>query len=175
MPVWSLLFSLLIALIYAVPAGIIFAMTSTQVRFLLLRRFAFLPKKIERRLFHFPQVSVNLIVELIAGYVIPGRALANMVSRILIDLNDRSLAEKLSRSQLFKTYAVTTVSATLTFVQDLKIGHYMKIPPRATFFGKLRFSRRQSDFRAKAVSTCSSNRFHHHHLLCTDCCQEVAQ
>ncbi|GAA5831595.1 hypothetical protein JCM3766R1_004946 [Sporobolomyces carnicolor] len=91
LPIWALLLSLLIAVIYVVPSGVVLAMTTAQV-------------------------SVNLIVELIAGYVVPGRALANM---------------------LFKTYATTTVAASLTFVQDLKIGHYMKIPPRATFIAQV--------------------------------------
>ncbi|GAA5845075.1 hypothetical protein JCM5353_007423 [Sporobolomyces roseus] len=86
-PVWSLVIALVLGFLYIIPSGIVYAMTSTQV-------------------------SINLIVELIAGYAVPGRPLANM---------------------LFKTYATQTVSGGLAFVQDLKFGHYMKIPPRATF------------------------------------------
>ncbi|GAA5877802.1 hypothetical protein JCM16303_000242 [Sporobolomyces ruberrimus] len=87
MPVWALVLAIAIALIYLIPTGVIYAMTTTSV-------------------------SINLIVELVAGYLMPGRPLANM---------------------LFKMYSVTTIGAGLTFVQDLKLGHYMKIPPRSTF------------------------------------------
>ncbi|GAA6024567.1 hypothetical protein JCM11491_002702 [Sporobolomyces phaffii] len=86
-PVWALVVAVIIGFIYMIPNGIIFAMTSTAV-------------------------TINLIVELIGGYAMPGRPLANM---------------------LFKVYATSTVAGGLTFVQDLKLGHYMKIPPRATF------------------------------------------
>jgi hypothetical protein len=34
---------------------------------------------------------------------------------------------------VFKTYSVETISVSLLFVQDLKLGHYLKIPPRASF------------------------------------------
>ncbi|GAA5905611.1 uncharacterized protein JCM6883_005386 [Sporobolomyces salmoneus] len=87
MPVWSLILAIVLGLIYMIPAGFVFALTSTSV-------------------------SINLIGELIAGYAIPGLPLANM---------------------LFKVYATQTLATGLSFVQDLKIGHYMKIPPRATF------------------------------------------
>ena len=43
--------------------------------------------------------------------------------------------------QIFKTYSVQAISAGLFFIQDLKLGHYMKIPPRTTFLGKLPMSR----------------------------------
>ena len=35
--------------------------------------------------------------------------------------------------QIFKTYSVETINVSLLFVQDLKQGHYLKIPPRASF------------------------------------------
>jgi hypothetical protein len=38
--------------------------------------------------------------------------------------------------QLFKVYAAQSVGVGLSFVQDLKLGHYMKIPPRTTFTSK---------------------------------------
>ena len=31
---------------------------------------------------------------------------------------------------LFKTYGYITMYQALAFVQDLKLGHYMKVPPR---------------------------------------------
>jgi len=36
-------------------------------------------------------------------------------------------------NQIFKAYAVQTMISALNFTQDLKLGHYMKIPPRASF------------------------------------------
>lgn len=38
--------------------------------------------------------------------------------------------------QLFKTYSIQTLNSAVLFIQDLKLGHYMKIPPRITFMGE---------------------------------------
>ena len=35
----------------------------------------------------------------------------------------------------FKVYSVQVLSESASFVQDLKLGHYIKVPPRATFIG----------------------------------------
>ena len=37
----------------------------------------------------------------------------------------------------FKAYSVQTRLQALSFLQDLKLGHYIKVPPRATFCGAL--------------------------------------
>ena len=73
---------------YTIPIGII-AATSNQV------------------------VGLNVITELIIGYILPGKPIAMM---------------------LFKTWGYITMGQALTFVNDLKFGHYMKIPPRPMFF-----------------------------------------
>jgi hypothetical protein len=39
------------------------------------------------------------------------------------------------REQVFKAYSVQTLTEATSFVQDLKLGHYVKVPPRATFMG----------------------------------------
>jgi hypothetical protein len=36
---------------------------------------------------------------------------------------------------IFKAYSVQTLSASTSFIQDLKLGHYVKVPPCATFMG----------------------------------------
>ena len=36
---------------------------------------------------------------------------------------------------MFKGYSVQTLTESTSFVQDLKLGHYIKVPPRATFVG----------------------------------------
>lgn len=58
------------------------------------------------------QVGLNVITELIVGYALPGRPMAMM---------------------LFKTWGYITMSQALTFSADMKLGHYMKLPPRAMF------------------------------------------
>ncbi|POW08320.1 hypothetical protein PSTT_07585, partial [Puccinia striiformis] len=57
-------------------------------------------------------ISINLVAEIIPGYLLPGKPLSNM---------------------LFKTFSVQSLLVGLAFIQDLKLGHYMKIPPRVTF------------------------------------------
>ena len=39
-------------------------------------------------------------------------------------------------NMVFKVYSVQTLTEATSFVQDLKLGHYMKVPPRATFIGE---------------------------------------
>ncbi|GJJ70241.1 hypothetical protein EMPS_02590 [Entomortierella parvispora] len=56
--------------------------------------------------------GLNVITELICGYMLPGRPIANMV---------------------FKTYGYMVMGQCQNLLQDLKLGHYMKIPPRAMF------------------------------------------
>ncbi|CAF3874178.1 unnamed protein product, partial [Didymodactylos carnosus] len=48
----------------------------------------------------------------LGGLVLKGNAIANMT---------------------FRTYGYTTQRRSLTFISCLKLGHYMKIPPRAMF------------------------------------------
>jgi OPT oligopeptide transporter protein len=60
------------------------------------------------------QISVNLIAQIIPGTLLPGQPLANMI---------------------FKAYSVQTLTEATSFVQDLKLGHYIKVAPRATFIG----------------------------------------
>lgn len=64
-------------------------------------------------LIHFcSQITINLLAQIIPGTLLPGQPFANMV---------------------FKAYAVQTLNAATMFVQDLKLGHYIKVSPRATF------------------------------------------
>ena len=58
------------------------------------------------------QSSLYLICQLICGVVFPGRPVANMV---------------------FVTYGYISSSQGIKFSADLKLGHYMKIPPRILF------------------------------------------
>jgi OPT family oligopeptide transporter len=58
------------------------------------------------------QVGLNVISELVIGYTLPGRPIAMMMS---------------------KTWGNVTMSQGL-FTSNLKLGRYMKIPPRSMFF-----------------------------------------
>lgn len=58
-------------------------------------------------------IGLNVLTEFIVGYMQPGKPLAMM---------------------MFKTYGYITMSQGLSFIQDLKLGHYMKIPPRTMFW-----------------------------------------
>jgi OPT family small oligopeptide transporter len=58
------------------------------------------------------QSSIYLICQLISGVAFPGRPVANMV---------------------FTTYGYITSTQGLKFSSDLKLGHYMKVPPKILF------------------------------------------
>jgi OPT family small oligopeptide transporter len=58
------------------------------------------------------QLGLNVLTEFIIGYMVPGRPLAMM---------------------MFKTYGYICMGQALYFAQDLKLGHYMKVPPRVMF------------------------------------------
>ncbi|RJE20624.1 oligopeptide transporter [Aspergillus sclerotialis] len=62
------------------------------------------------------RVTLNIITELIAGYAWPGKPIANM---------------------MVKCYGYNSIKHGMDFAQDLKLGQYMKIPPRVLFFGQI--------------------------------------
>jgi hypothetical protein len=53
-----------------------------------------------------------VITELVIGYLYPGKPLANVA---------------------FKTYGYISMAQALYFLNDFKLGHYMKIPPKSMF------------------------------------------
>lgn len=87
MPVYALIVALLIAVLFLLPVGVIFALTNIAV-------------------------GLNVVTEFIIGYMVPGKPLAMM---------------------FFKTYGYITNNQAITFVQDMKLGHYMKVAPRLLF------------------------------------------
>ncbi|KAG6486907.1 hypothetical protein ZIOFF_055488 [Zingiber officinale] len=60
--------------------------------------------------------GLNVITEYIIGYLYPGRPVANMC---------------------FKVYGYISMKQALLFLQDFKLGHYMKIPPRMMFMAQM--------------------------------------
>jgi len=59
------------------------------------------------------QLALNVLTEFIAGYAFPGKPIANMT---------------------FKVFGYMAVSKGLSFSGDLKLGHYMHIPPIMMFW-----------------------------------------
>ena len=84
----SLTFAVYLASAYTVPIGVIQAITNQQV-------------------------GLNVITELIIGYLLPGRPVAMM---------------------MFKTWGYISMTQALQFTGDFKLAHYMKIPHRPMFF-----------------------------------------
>jgi hypothetical protein len=87
LPVWAALLALLIATAVSLPLAIIQAITNQFI-------------------------GLNVMEELLAGYLVPGRPVANMI---------------------FKAICLAGSSQALTFASDLKLGHYMHIPPRMMY------------------------------------------
>ncbi|XAR62052.1 hypothetical protein NMG60_11016636 [Bertholletia excelsa] len=56
--------------------------------------------------------GLNIITEYIMGLILPGKPIANVC---------------------FKTYGYISMSQAVSFLNDFKLGHYMKIPPRSMF------------------------------------------
>ncbi|KAH8117482.1 oligopeptide transporter [Phellopilus nigrolimitatus] len=90
-PVWAFVLGLLISFFYMIPIGMIQAITNQQV-------------------------GLNVITELVIGYMLPGHPVAMM---------------------LFKTWGYITMYQGLVFTSDFKLGHYMKVPPRPMFWGQI--------------------------------------
>jgi hypothetical protein len=57
-------------------------------------------------------------------------------------------------NQVGKSFATQTLAGALQFTQDMKLGHYMKIPPRITFFGEYSFYAPCMD--VNSCSTCAA-------------------
>ncbi|XP_073285529.1 oligopeptide transporter 7-like [Primulina huaijiensis] len=60
--------------------------------------------------------GLNIITEYIIGCIYPGYPVANMC---------------------FKVYGYISMKQAITFLQDFKLGHYMKIPPRTMFMAQV--------------------------------------
>ncbi|KAI3850493.1 hypothetical protein MKW98_000303 [Papaver atlanticum] len=60
--------------------------------------------------------GLNIITEYLMGLMLPGKPIANVC---------------------FKTYGYISMAQALSFLQDFKLGHYMKIPPRSMFLVQL--------------------------------------
>ncbi|KAF8030988.1 hypothetical protein BT93_D0237 [Corymbia citriodora subsp. variegata] len=91
LPWWGLLLACGMALFFTLPVGIITATTNNMT-------------------------GLNVITELVIGFIYPGKPLANVA---------------------FKTYGYISMRQALIFLADFKLGHYMKIPPKSMFLVQL--------------------------------------
>jgi hypothetical protein len=74
------------------------------------------------------QPGYDIIAQFMIEYALPGKPIANL---------------------LFKIYGrISTVHA-LSFLADLKLGHYMKIPPRGMYTAQVSANTNPSPFRLK--------------------------
>ncbi|KAJ7462034.1 OPT oligopeptide transporter [Mycena latifolia] len=87
LPIWAAALALFIAMAAAIPLAMLQAITNQHV-------------------------ALQVVEEMIAGYALPGKPVANIV---------------------FKAIAYTGTAQGVAFAGDLKLGHYMKIPPRMMF------------------------------------------
>jgi len=62
------------------------------------------------------EVGLNVVTELIVGFMLPGRPVAMM---------------------MFKTLGYMTQGQALRYTQAFKLGHYMKVPPKFMFWGQI--------------------------------------
>lgn len=90
LPIWALFISLFLAALLTIPIGMLQAITNQQV-------------------------TLQVMHEMLAGYIVPGRPVANMI---------------------FKCVAFIGTNQAVGFAADLKLGHYMKIPPRIMFMAQ---------------------------------------
>lgn len=90
-PVWGIFFTIGINFIFLIPITLIYSVTG----------FSF---------------GLNVLVELIVGYALPGNGTA---------LN------------ILKAYGYNIDGQAQNYISDQKLGHYAKIPPRAMFFGQM--------------------------------------
>ncbi|KAJ6475755.1 small oligopeptide transporter [Mycena vitilis] len=92
MTIPALILALCMAILYVIPVGMIQAVTNWQI-------------------------GINVITELVVGFILPGRPLAMM---------------------MFVISRLMTPASAILFTADFKLGHYMKIPPRPMFWCQVR-------------------------------------
>ncbi len=88
LPVWGMLIAIIISIVNFIPQGLLEGISNQHV-------------------------GLNIITELVAGYIWPGKPLANI---------------------LVKLYGFIPMRQGLDFSRDLKLGQYMKVPPRILFW-----------------------------------------
>jgi len=76
----------------------------------------------------------SVITELVIGYVVPGKPVAMMLFKTY-----GSYAHYTVMASTYSSHATGYISASqgLAFARDLKLGHYLKVPPRSMFWAQV--------------------------------------
>ncbi|KAE8710768.1 Oligopeptide transporter 9 [Hibiscus syriacus] len=111
LPWWGVLLACGIAMVFTLPIGIITATTNQVFHHFITHLQVHITDKF---MLHTP--GLNIITEYIIGYIYPGYPVVNMC---------------------FKVYGYISMTHAITFLQDFKLGHYMKIPPRTMFMAQI--------------------------------------
>ena len=117
-PVWWYGLLFVVAFVFGVVAIQIFPTEFPVWGFvvaLIMAGFFVLPVGIVRAITN-QLLGINVLAEFVAGYMLPGRPLGVMI---------------------FKTTAFTPMYQALSMLNDLKVGHYQKVPPRVMFMAQL--------------------------------------
>ena len=123
-PFWVTMLAVMVPVTHILPSALVWANTGVAVCCGSLRAIGYL-------LTSPTQIPLNLISQIIPGLLAPGDVMTNMVC-----LHDgSSIMHALNGTQLFKSFAIQSMYTGTQITQDLKLAHYMKIPPRTTFCG----------------------------------------
>jgi hypothetical protein len=111
---WALLIAVVISMVWMIPIGMVQAVTNIQI-------------------------GLNVFTEFMIGYMLPGRPNAMMMFKTYgcksYPTHIAVLEEVLISAESIETDI--TMTQGLAFVADMKLGHYLKLPPRTMFFGQL--------------------------------------
>lgn len=133
LPWWGMLFAFVLAWVVTLPIGVIQATTNQVINIINKPILYFLNLSsslfciyiyIYKILISWILVSMlqqpgyDIIAQFIIGYILPGKPIANL---------------------LFKIYGRISTIHALSFLSDLKLGHYMKIPPRCMYTAQVPF------------------------------------
>jgi OPT family small oligopeptide transporter len=105
LPGWGLLIALVIFTVWLVPIGMIQAITNVQI-------------------------GLNVFTEFLVGYMLPGKPIAMMLFKTLGYI---SMLQVRLRTVHWLKGSADRKSQALYFLQDLKLGHYVKVPQRPMF------------------------------------------
>lgn len=121
-PAWAYVVCMVIPLVWTIPIGIIQAITNIQL-------------------------GLNVLTEFIIGYMLPGHPLAMMMfknygyitmSQALVSTTQYYISNSSTQiSPIMYAVISNTNTRSQYFSQDLKLGHYMKVPPRTMFWSQL--------------------------------------
>jgi hypothetical protein len=78
-------------------------------------------------------IGLNVFTEYIISYILPGRPIAMMSFKTLGNIDDSLSSYNLN----LHGAGYITMTQAQTYSSDLKMGMYMKVPPRTMFWGQL--------------------------------------